>query len=488
MRRDDCAGGDRPQPAASTPHPFMRGCLAAALGAAALTPAVAAASGPTTALGSVGRTQLQQQTGDAVTTVCGQLAGRSSLNSTQRDLFDRCGSMVGNANALEGIDAGPLAKSLGLDADNLAAAVQTVAGEEVGSTQTITTDFASTQLNTAISRLAAVRSGVRFGLTGLDTGTTEFLANLQPGLQDTTGGAAGADLIGKWGFFANASYGFGDSDTTARQDGFDYDRWGFSAGADYRFTDNFIVGGLVNYATVDSNFDTSRAVPGGGIEADTWGLGLYATYYDDNFYVDGLIGYSQTDYDIDRRILLPLGDSPGAAAVPASRAAKGSTDSNDWTASLGAGMDFSQGNLTYGPYARLNYIQVSIDGYSEHGADGLNLTVDDQDWTSLTSVLGGQLSASLSQSWGVLVPQARVGWVHEFDNDATTFTAFYTADPLRNPLISVTDNPDRDYAEVGLGVSAVLPNGIQAYFDYQTLVGHSYINDNLFSIGLRTEF
>jgi outer membrane autotransporter protein len=488
MRRIASAVWSPEQTSSSAPDPFRRRCLIAALAAAALAPAAATAAGPTTALGSIGTTQLQQQTGDAVTVVCGQLAQQSSLSAVQRDLFDRCGSMVGNANALEGIDAGPLAKSLGLSADDLAAAVQTVAGEEVGATQSISTGIATNQVNTAIARLTSIRSGVRFGLSGLDSDTTEYLAGMDPRLQGATGGAASADLVGKWGVFVNGLYGFGDRDSTAREDGFDFDRWGFTAGADYRITDNFIVGGLLSYGSISSNFDKNRAVPGGGVDADTWGLGLYGTYYTDNFYVDGLVGYSQTDYDIDRRILLPLGSDPGAAAVPAARAAKGSTDSNDWTASIGAGWDFSSGNLTYGPYARLNYMQVSIDGYNEKGAQGLNLTVDDQDWTSLTSVLGGQLSAALSQRWGVLVPQVRVGWVHEYDNDATTFTAFYTADPRRNPLISMTDNPDRDYAELGVGVSAVLPNGIQAYFDYQTLLGHEYINDNLFSVGVRTEF
>jgi uncharacterized protein with beta-barrel porin domain len=461
----------------------------AAIGAAMFAPAVLAFD-PITPLGSIGQTELQQQTGDAVTTVCGQLAQeQSSLSSVQRDLFDRCGSMVGNANAIEGIDAGPLAKSLGLTPDELAAAVQTVAGEEIGSAQTISTGLASGQVNTAIARLVSVRSGVRFGLAGLGVGNGNYMADLDPGLGvGATGGAASADLVGKWGFFANGQYGFGDRDGTAREDGFDFDRWGLTAGADYRFTDNLILGGLVSYSNVDSDFDKSRAVPGGGIDANAWGLGLYGTYYTERFYVDGLIGYNQTDYDIDRGILLPLGDDPGPAAVPAARLARASTDSSDWTLSLGGGMDFSSGNLTYGPFARLNYISVDIDGYSERGADGLNLTVDDQDWESLTTTLGGQISAALSQSWGVLVPQLSLGWVHEFENDAATFTAFYTADPRRNPLISQTDDPDRDYAQLGVGVSAVLPNGIQAYVDYQTLLGNRYLNDNLFGVGLRGEF
>ena len=67
---------------------------------------------PTTALGSLGQTELQQRTGDAVQTVCGQLGQLPNRSSLQDDLFDRCGNMVGNASVLTG--GGPAeAKSLG---------------------------------------------------------------------------------------------------------------------------------------------------------------------------------------------------------------------------------------------------------------------------------------------------------------------------------------------------------------------------------------
>jgi len=29
--------------------------------------------------------------------------------------------------------------------------------------------------------------------------------------------------------------------------------------------------------------------------------------------------------------------------------------------------------------------------------------------------------------------------------------------------------------------------GVQAFFDYQTLLGHSYVNENRFTLGVRAE-
>jgi outer membrane autotransporter protein len=466
------------------------------LGAIALLAAAGSASAydPVTPLGRLGQTELQQQTGDTVNIVCPQLGELPSRSAAQQDLFDRCGNMVGNAFVLEGLTGGPTDKSLGLTATELANAVQTVANEELASTRTMAAEISGSQSSSALARLHAVRSGVRFGLASLSIdGLDGEIAGLQPAapaLAGATGGGAGDALLGKWGFFFNGHYGFGDRDGTEREDAFDYDRWGLTAGADYRLTDDLVLGGMVTYGNIDSDFDKTPAVAGGGIDADAWGIGLYGTWYKDQFYIDGLIGYNQTDYDIDRAILLPVGSNPGtgSAVQETARTATASTESSDFTLSLGGGMDFSQGNLSYGPFVRLTYLQSDIDGYRETGAFGLNLTVDDQDWESFTSALGARVSASLSQSWGVLVPQARLAWVHEFQNDATTFTAFYSVDPRRNPLIAISDEPAEDYAELGIGVSAVMSGGVQAFFDYQTLLGHEYLTDHVFSIGIRKAY
>jgi outer membrane lipase/esterase len=115
------------------------------------------------------------------------------------------------------------------------------------------------------------------------------------------------------------------------------------------------------------------------------------------------------------------------------------------------------------------------------------LTVDDQDWDSLTTTLGGGASYASSRDWGVLIPFARVAWVHEFENDSQKMKAFYTVDPQQNNLVAQTDDPDRDYFELGIGVSAVMRGGLQAFFDYQTLLGYSDLTDHIFTIGIRSE-
>lgn len=452
----------------------------------------AMAYSPTTNLGSYGQTENQQRTGDAVQTVCGQFVNFGANTPEEQDLFERCGNMVQNANQLNGSSTTP--NSLGLDADGLAAAVQTVATEELSTTKTTGVELSNQQVSTGIARLQTVRSGIQFGVSSNLFQSFDLFAATEASDNDTFwgtgGGAAGDTYIGKWGGFLNVNAGFGERDDSDYEDAFEYDNWGITSGVDYRLNDNFVIGALVSYQNIDSDFDATAEVPGGGLKADSWGLGLYETYYAGNFYIDGLVNYAHADYDLTRKILLPVGTNPGSssAVVTTDRTASGDTDSNNWTLSIGGGLDLANGSLTYGPYTQVTYRVNEVDGYAESGASGLNLTVDGQDWESLTTVIGGRIGYTTSPFWGVLMPQANFGWVHEFMDDSAEITAFYTHDPRSNPLVTLTDDPDRNYFELGAGVSAVMRGGLQGFFSYQTLLSHEFITDHSFTIGVRGEF
>ena len=101
-----------------------------------------------------------------------------------------------------------------------------------------------------------------------------------------------------------------------------------------------------------------------------------------------------------------------------------------------AGYDFTARGFTFGPYARLNYLQANIDGFQEHIDDmnagfGLGLAMQEQDVESLTWVLGGQGSYAFSTGFGVLVPQVRFEWEHEFLNNQRKITGAFVSDPAQ---------------------------------------------------------
>lgn len=446
-----------------------------------LSQSISAAETP---LGSFGKTKLQQDTGDAVQKTCAGFIAAGTLPGAV-PLFDTCRAMVHTANDILD-NEGPTGDSLGLSADELAFALQQIATEEFGATQSMANEISSGRMQAIMTRLLELRGGVGgFSLSGLGVGSLSHPVGEE--LRSTTGsgmlgGAAGDAVLGSaLGGFLNISYGTGERDDTNQVNAFDYDNYQLVAGVDYRFNDNLVLGGALNYYRADSDFNKVATVSGGGIETDGWGGTFYASYTRDDFYLEGTLGYAVSDYDIRRRILI-------APAID--ETAKGTPESRDLSFSIGAGYSIVQGPLTYGPYGRINYSNVDVDSYRETGAEasGLNLDVDSQTWKSLTSVVGMQFSYAVNSSYAVWLPQAKVGWVHQFENDATEMNAVYVNDPRGNILSATTDDPDRDYFELGLGVSAVFRGGMQAFLNYDTLLGFRNLQDHLFTLGARWEF
>jgi outer membrane autotransporter protein len=160
--------------------------------------------------------------------------------------------------------------------------------------------------------------------------------------------------------------------------------------------------------------------------------------------------------------------------------------------SFGTGYDFSTGGFTFGPFARVNYIMVDIDGYREEidNTDpgfGLVLEFESQDVESLTSVVGAQASYAISTGLGVLLPQVRFEWEHEFKDESRTITARFVADPTRTPIEYVTDNPDRDFFNVGVGLSAIFRVGLSAFVHYETVLGLEDVTVHDIVLGVRKE-
>lgn len=442
-----------------------------------------------TPLGEIGNTQLQQDTGDAVQFTCKGFVD-SGANADEIPLFATCRAMV------QTVADGP--NDLGISDDELAVSLQHIATEEFAASGQLATEIGSNRINIGINRLIEVRRGARgFSIAGIQPDSNTLLAadaGFMNSFTGKRGGAAGdsdSTLWNRFGVFLTGNYSTGDRDRTNRTNEFDFDTYGATLGADYRFTDNLILGAAVTYNDVDSDFDENNStVVGGSVDADGWGGFIYGTYYSDRFYIDGLAGYAKSDYDTKREINIQNNNDAVYGGDNIKATAKGDPDSDDYTVSIGGGYYFGQDALSFGPYARFTYLKVEVDDYKEKGADrfGLNLDVDGQDWKSVTSVLGGQIAYASSQNFGVITPQARAAWIHEFEDDDEKLTATYVDDPRNNKLIAFTDNPETNYFEVGVGVSAIFSNGVQAFANYDTLLGVDNLTVHYFSLGGRWDF
>jgi len=411
-----------------------------------------------------GLTSLQSATGAGIQTVCGLLTPvAGSLQGAQKDLFNQCRAMVQTGNQIQG--NGEEGQSLGLGSTGLGSALQNVATEEMATPSKISTNTLSGQVSTINSHLLNLHKLNLGGGSGDDEGS----------------------LISKRiSTFLNVVGGFGDINASTQENAAKFNNAGMILGADYRITDHFLTGLAFGYTHLSADYQKSIDVAGGNTNADVYNLSLFSTYDIEDFYVDGSFTYGWSNYDVSRRVVVLSNNSSSTGG--ANSVASSNPNGDQYSAALGLGYNFHRAALNMSPVVRVNYFHGQIDSYSEQGASGLNLAVDKQNFESLQSSLGGQISYAFSQSFGVITPQASFAWNHEFMNDSRNITARYSADPNFISFNAVTNSPDRDFVILGAGVSSVLQGGVQLLFNYQTLLGYDRVTSHGFTGGVRFEF
>jgi outer membrane autotransporter protein len=421
-----------------------------------------------------GLTETQQVVGSTMDTLCPVLIEKQStgtLSPAEQDLLTICESLESNID--------------------VANTLSRLAPDEVAAQGSASIEAAATQVTNVNTRLIALRGGdIGINLSGLTVNYAGISINrrifegLIPREKPTRGGAAGDSdgLQGRWGAFINGNINFGEQDGTQRETGFDFDTRGITMGLDYRFSDQLVAGGSLGFSKHDSDYDNSS----GDLEMDAWSLSAYGTYYTENIiYVDGLIQIGTNSYNTRRRI---------NATGEANQFGQADTDGTEYALNLSAGYEYRRDALILSPYGRLSYTRAQIDNYTEESSSpgiagfGSILHIDDQELKSMVLVVGGNFSYTLSTTTAVLIPQLRFEWEHEFEDDARFINARFVNDPIQSGFSVETDEADRDYCNLGIGLSAVFAQGRSGYLFYETRLDQDNVTLNRIDAGLRIEF
>ncbi|MFQ5470443.1 MAG: Calx-beta domain-containing protein, partial [Gammaproteobacteria bacterium] len=421
--------------------------------------------------GKAGLSSNQRSAGRALDAACPTLADITSPTSDQQDMLNVCESL-----------------NTASDSD-IATALTQMAHDDLASQGSMMVEYSLGQLSQIDVRMAELRGGA----TGINLSGLSFDVLGQPipnivfaSLWETAqGGGASADeppgMPSRWGGFINGNISVGDKDPTTNEPGFDLKANGITLGADYRLSNDMIVGGAIGFISSKSDLNASA----GDQEVDGISLSAYGTFYQsESIYIDGILSLGQNDFTSRRNMTFGT----------LNQTAVGDTSGNEIAISIGGGYDMNRDALSFGPYGRIDYVNVDIDGFDEKPSNpggagsGLMLSVDSQSVEMMTAMVGGQMIYTYSTAIGVIAPQLKLEWAHEFMDDSRIINAHFANDPTISTFGITTDDPDRDYFNLGLGVTGTFANGKSAYLMYETVLDRDHVNVYSIAFGGRMEF
>jgi outer membrane autotransporter protein len=295
--------------------------------------------------------------------------------------------------------------------------------------------------------------------------------------------AAISELAPGWSVFFSAEGEKLDRDVTTFEDGYDSDIGRLTIGTDFQLTDKATLGVAATYSNHQGNFDG-----GGDFDNNAYGLIAFASLAPhEKIFVQATMGYAFKEYDRTRSVSASITDPIPAPGNPISGSARGDYNGSELSMGVLMGYDHVIGSMTIGPRLGVDWIYNEFDSYTEQGGSGLDLVFDESDQTSLQSRVGLAGTMAISTGFGVIVPQVNADWVHEFANAQRTLAFSFADDTNRVGFAFQNESPDRDFFELAVGISAVLPNGWLPFVQFRTIAEHEFLESYVGTAGLRIE-
>ncbi len=293
---------------------------------------------------------------------------------------------------------------------------------------------------------------------------------------DTGGGASADDpslFDERLNFFANGSGSLGDQESSQVSSGFDFDTIGTTIGVDYRLTEHFSLGTAFGYTSGNTSMNNDL----GHTDIDNYSLSFYGGYsLPSSFYVEGLFNVGWNNYDSQRNV---QSDIDGSTIEQVSSDYSG----NNYSLSLATGYEYTIDAFSITPLFRFDYVHVDIDKYQETG-DSIVNRIDAQHVDSVRTAFGAWLQYTIQTPYAVLIPAMRAEWQHEYMNDSRLLTSYQNGSKTQLR----TDSPDRDFANLSFGFSALFPYGVSAFFFYETMLANHLTTLHSFNGGLQLQF
>ena len=267
---------------------------------------------------------------------------------------------------------------------------------------------------------------------------------------------ADCDGTGPLSAWASALGGLGSVLGDGNASTLTYNFAGAATGLDYRIDPRFLVGMGVGYT---HGWEWVNSFPGQGY-TDSVSVAVYGSYTQSGFYVDALAGYAYYDNQVHRQIMIPGLDQ---------RTASGSTGANQFLGQIEGGYKFdvyAPAAATITPFGRFQITSVTQNGFTESGAQSIDLNVFQQTTNSQRTTIGADLAGAIGIGEDrKLNLDFRLGWMHEFADTSRPITAAFAGGP-GNAFTVFAAPPARNSAVLGLSAMANIAAATQVYLRY----------------------
>jgi outer membrane lipase/esterase len=267
-------------------------------------------------------------------------------------------------------------------------------------------------------------------------------------------------------FDAYAVYDYGNYDRSGDFGGGSSNNNTVVIGGDMKVSEQMLAGMAFGYTQDKSKLGGS----GGGFTLNDSMFTFYLGYGSGPWYVGATVGGGGLDYRNVHRTF---------ALGPGSRTETGSTNGTQIVGRLLGGYWFNTSQeFIHGPYARLTYQNIKVDGFAESGTSSSAMSFGDQKQDTFSSSVGWQASGVL----GSFRPFGRVSWEYT-DNNNRDVTAGLVSLPGTFTLPAY--NPKMNYALFLVGASVPIGKDITGFLSVNASAGNNAGNYQAVTVGIR---
>jgi autotransporter-associated beta strand protein len=276
----------------------------------------------------------------------------------------------------------------------------------------------------------------------------------------------------RWGLFVDGNGIFAQANSGNMLPNYNAQSGGVTTGVTFRVNPTITIGAYTGYEGTYAKYNGGSSIIDNSVR-----FGVFGTYGKTDgrgFYVNAILGGGYNQYQVTRNIQFP-GINRTANSQPAA---------GELNTMLAGGYNFRKGNWTFGPTTSLQYTYLGVNGFSETGAQSLNLTSGGWNTASLLGSLGAQVSYTWQATKDlVVIPQMNLSWQHEFLQNSYAINSTMGGANFAN----LSNAPLRDYLYTGIGVTFEFKQKWFTSIFYNAAAGNSNLqSQNIFwSLGCK---